>query len=97
MKKNTEYLRKQYAIMKGKGMLQRDIAKRLGVSEKTICDWRKSLPISHYLIVRDGLIKRLKHLVADLSTNGTEINNLVNNVTSIERIIKAYETPNTVT
>lgn len=95
MKKDTNDLKKQYAILKGQGMLQRDIAKRLGVSEKTISVWRKSLPISHYLIIRDGLIKRLKLLVADPRTYGTDINNLVNNITCIERIIKAYETPGT--
>jgi transcriptional regulator with XRE-family HTH domain len=93
MKKDTVYLKKQYAILKGKGMLQRDIAKALGVSEKTICEWRKSLPISHYLIIRDGLVKRLKFLVADPYANGIDINNLVNNVTCIERIIKAHESP----
>jgi len=93
MKKDTAHLKKQFAILKGQGMLQRDIAKKLGVSIQTISSWRKSLPISHYLIIRDGLVKRLKGLVANPCANGTEINNLVNNITSIERIIKAYETP----
>ncbi|WP_315820986.1 helix-turn-helix domain-containing protein [Paraflavitalea speifideaquila] len=90
MKKNTEPLKRQYAILKGQGMQQRDIAKKLGVSVQTICKWKKSLPISHYLLIRDSMVKRLAAISKDKNTPAMDIYNLSNALVGIERTIDKY-------
>ena len=90
MKKNTEQLKKQYAILKGQGMQQRDIAKKLGVSVKTISAWKKSLPISHYLLIRDGMVKKLAEMANEKNTPALDIYNLSNALVGIEKTIDKY-------
>jgi len=85
-----EVLRKQYAILKGQGMLQRDIAKRLGVCANTISDWHKSLPISGYFTIRVGMQKRLIAMTEDKSTPAMDIYNLANALAAIDKTIDRY-------
>jgi transcriptional regulator with XRE-family HTH domain len=90
MKKNTEQLKKQYAILKGQGMQQKDIAKKLGVSVQTICKWKKILPISHYLLIRDNMVKKLAAMAKDKNTPALDIYNLSNALVGIEKTIDKY-------
>lgn len=90
MKKNMEQVKKQYAILKGQGMQQKDIAKKLGVSVQTICKWNKLLPISHYLLIRDGMVKKLAAMAKDKNTPALDIYNLSNALVGIEKTIDKY-------
>ena len=83
-------LRKEFAILKGKGMLQKEIAKRLGVSVKTASTWAKELPVSGYIIIRTGMQKRLVALSQDENTPAIELYNLANALTGIEKTIARY-------
>ena len=90
MKKNIEQLKKQYAILKGQGVQQKDIAKKRGVSVKTISAWKKSLPFSHYLLIRDGMVKKLAAMTNDKNTPALDIYNLSNALVGIEKTIDKY-------
>lgn len=82
--------KKKFAILKGQGMLQRDISKKLGVSQKTISTWAKELPIGQYLTIRNGMQKRLVALSQDENTPAIELYNLANALTGIEKTIARY-------
>lgn len=83
-------LKKQYAILKGQGMLQRDIAKKLNVSVGTVSDWAKTLPISLYLEIRKGLQKRLLAASKDENTPILDLYNLQNTLAGVEKQINLY-------
>lgn len=90
MKKNTDPLKRKYAYLKSQGVNQREIAKQLGVSVQTVTKWKKTLPLSHYLIIRDGLLKRLALLMQDQETPVMEIYNLSNALAGVEKTIGKY-------
>lgn len=87
-KVNFEALKKQYAILKGEGLQQKEIAKKLGVSEKTVSHWKNTLAISHYFTIQAGIQKRLMAMVKDKNTPATDIYNISNSLCAIEKLIK---------
>ncbi|GGB01817.1 response regulator transcription factor [Puia dinghuensis] len=82
--------RKEFAILKGKGMLQREIAQRLGISVKTASTWAKELPVGSYLTIRNEMQKRLIALSRDKATPPMILYNLANALTGIEKTIARY-------
>lgn len=84
--------KKQFAILKGQGILQRDIAKKLGVSENTLSAWVKELPVSQYLTIRKGMQKRLVLLTEDKDTPAIDLYNLSNALIGIEKMIMKLTT-----
>ncbi|MHA4810463.1 helix-turn-helix domain-containing protein [Flavitalea flava] len=82
-----ERYKKQFAILKSRGMLQRDIAKALGVSITTISKWANDLPMGLYFTIRKGMQKRLIALNEDKGTPAMDIYNLANALSGIEKTI----------
>jgi len=92
-KSEIEKLKKQYPILKAKGLNQKEIAQQLGVSEKTISQWTKSLPTAHFYTIQKGLQKRLIKMLANPETPIMDIYNISNALTGIQKIIEKNEKP----
>ena len=90
MKRNTDKLKKRYIILRGQGMQQKDIARKLGVSVQTVCAWKKELPISNYLLIRDRMTKKLAAMALNKKTPALDIYNLSNALVGIEKTIDKY-------
>lgn len=88
---NNKHLIKQVPQLKAQGMNQRDIAKQLGVTEKTVSQWIKAMPINDYEIIRKAMITRLKALTENPETPIREITDLTNSLASIEKAIQKLE------
>jgi transposase len=87
VKQNNDAKKKKYAILKGKGLNQKQIAKELQVTEKTIGSWAKSLPIGSNLIIRNQLQKRLIVLSKDNNTKITDLCKLTKSLYEIDKMI----------
>ena len=90
MTKLNEQNKKQFAILKGKGFTQKEIAKELGITEKTATNWAKQLPINDLYTIRDGMQKRLVKLVKDDNTPIVELYNLSNTLEAMNKRIDKY-------
>ena len=74
-------------VMKAKGMMQKDIAKALEVTEKTVGKWVNNTELADLLTIRKKLIVRYKKMCIDVNVSISDMDIVKNHVAYFTSLI----------
>jgi transposase-like protein len=78
----------KFVELLGKGQTAKEISKQIGVSEKTLSQWKRNLPQWDYIKLTKAVKIRLEKAISTHETTHTDIYNLTNSLAKLERLAR---------
>lgn len=84
--KQLQEKHKQFVRMLGEGLTAREISQQIGISEKTLSQWRHKLPQAVYAKLAKAVRERLQDAIEKPETTHTDVYNLTNSLVKLEQL-----------